>query len=126
MLKHHQQKKRYTSSKRKKISCKLKKSNPNRIPVIIEHSITGKVARFLIPDNAQLSMLLFHARKTLCGNIEIQKAIWILTANEEIIPCTNSIVGDLYDTHGDQDGFLYLWLSEENAFGKMHYFIFGK
>lgn len=102
-------------------STKIKKKYTERIPIICEKS--GKSGnnlpqiekfKYLVPKEFTIAQFMFVIRKRLDIN-DSQQAIFLFINGT--IPGTNSIISEIYETHKNEDGFLYINYSGENTFG---------
>ena len=93
----------------------------DRVPVIMEKSqknekdgipLLDKV-KFLVPKDVSVTQLMFIIRKRI--EIPPEKAIFCFINGT--LPPSSSLVSDLYQTHKNEDGFLYVEYSGENTFG---------
>ncbi len=93
---------------------------PDRIPVICERSnkatkdcpIIDK-NKYLVPRDLTVGQFIFVIRNRL--KLPAEKAIFLFIGG--MIPSTSSFINNLYETHRDEDGFLYITYSFENTFG---------
>ena len=98
-------------------SSALKNKYPDRIPVIIEKSKKDDPDidknKYLVPKYLNISEFLHIIRKRI--KIDSKKAIFIFI-NNTLTPM-NITMGDIYQTHKCNDGFLYVKYTLENTFG---------
>lgn len=95
---------------------------PERVPVIIEKLPGAQVngldkRKFLIPSDISISQLVWIIRKRV--HLESEKALFLFV--DKTIPSSSASVGEVYDEHRDEDGFLYVQFSGENTFGLTDY-----
>ena len=89
-----------------------------RVPVIIEPK--GKNAppidkrKYMAPRDLNLAQLVYVVRKRLSLRGD-QSLFFFYNNNTLVLP--SSSIGEVYNTHRDDDGFLYIGYSLENAFG---------
>ncbi len=93
---------------------------PDRVPVIMEKANAGKDdipaldrVKFLVPKDVSATQFTYIIRKRI--ELPPEKAIFIFVNNN--LPTSSSYISELYDTHKDEDGFLYMTYSGENTFG---------
>lgn len=103
---------------RQEEASKIINKYPDRIPVIVEkHNSCEydnlKKTKFLSPKNLTLGQFVYIIRQNI--KLKPEKAIFV-TING-ILPQTSSLIIDLYETHKDEDNFLYITYSSENTFG---------
>ena len=107
--------------KREEESKYILSKYPDKIPIIIERSHLKnaedipdiKKKKFLVPNDLQLSQLIYIVRKRI--NIEPHIAIFFFIDNE-IFP-SGELVKVIYDKKKDKDGFLYMTYTGESTFG---------
>ena len=104
---------------------RLKKSQtilekyPDRVPLIIQPSKTDRdsypidKSKYITPRDLTLMQLQQIIRKRV--RFPAEKALFMFI-NNKIYPIT-SLVGAVYDTNKDADGFLYVTYCQESTFG---------
>jgi GABA(A) receptor-associated protein len=109
---------------------RLKKSQtilekyPDRVPLIIQPSKTDRdsypidKSKYITPRDLTLMQLQQIIRKRV--RFPAEKALFMFI-NNKIYPIT-SLVGAVYDTNKDADGFLYVTYCQESTFGSAHAF----
>ncbi len=108
----------YSYEKRREVSGKIRDKYPNRIPVIFEKSLASKLPslpkrKYLVPDTMLVSQFIADVRKHMV--IKPSDAIFIFVNNT--LPSISMTIGQIYEKHQDEDGFLYMIYNGENAFG---------
>jgi len=103
---------------RKAEASSIRTKYPERVPVIIEKLAGSHVndldkRKFLIPSDISISQLIWIIRKRI--RIEPEKALFLYIS--KTIPSSSASVGEVYEEHKDEDGFLYVQFSGENTFG---------
>lgn len=97
----------------------IMKRYPNKIPVIVEKSKQAvdipdiDRTKFLCPDDLSVGQFIYVIRKRM--TIPPEKALFVFVNNT--LPMASQIMRDLYNTHKDVDGFLYMIYAGENTFG---------
>ena len=92
---------------------------PDRVPLIIQPSKTDRDAypidksKYITPRDLTLLQLQQIIRKRI--HFPAEKAMFIFI-NNKIYPIT-SVIGPVYDTNKDTDGFLYVTYCQESTFG---------
>lgn len=92
---------------------------PDRVPLIIQPSKTDRDAypidksKYITPRDLTLLQLQQIIRKRI--HFPAEKAMFIFI-NNKIYPIT-SVIGPVYDTNKDTDGFLYITYCQESTFG---------
>ena len=93
--------------------------HPDRIPVVVEcseqlqaiHPL--KKNKFIVPFELTLAQFIFVIRKHM--KLDPSYAIFVFI-NNTLHP-TTAIMGDLYASQKDEDGFMYLDVFQESTFG---------
>ena len=70
-------------------------------------------SKYLIPMDLTVGQFVYVIRKRI--SIPPEKAIFIFVNNT--LPPTAALMSTVYETHKDQDGFMYMMYSGENTFG---------
>ena len=99
-------------------SEKILKKYPDRVPIIIEKHKNSNISeidknKYLVPVNLTVGQLVYVIRRRL--KLEKETALFIFC--NDILPPTSSLVIDIYNEYKDDDKFLYITYSSENAFG---------
>ena len=106
-----------SEEKRKQESDNIRKKYPDRIPVILEkfdkRAPDLEKYKYLLPSDANLSLLLLHVRARI--KLNPNAAIFLTIQNE--ICNASEVLCKLYEEKKDKDGFLYITYSTENTFG---------
>lgn len=99
-----------------RIMCKYN----DRIPIICERAKSAgsdcpliDKKKYLIPIDLTVAQFVYVVRKRLKLNAD--KALFLFINGT--VPPNSHILSDLYHTHKDNDGFLYITYSLENTFG---------
>lgn len=111
---------RYSFEHRQKVSEKMRKEQPTRVPIIINRDSKNKtlkldVNKFLTPADITLSKFLLELRRHI-KSISSNTAIYLILENGTL-PSLSSLIGTLDTKHRNADGFLYFTCCEENTFG---------
>jgi GABA(A) receptor-associated protein len=113
-------KERTTLGQRVIESNKIREKFPGRIPIIVEkasrmHNDIPNIDKnkYLVPADLSFGQFLFVVRKRLCLNSD--KALFMFV-NNILIP-SFELMGTVYNTYKDTDGFLYMIYSGESTFG---------
>jgi len=101
-------------------STKMREKYPNTVPVIVEQP-QGTCTlppmdkkKFLVPKELQLGKYISVIRKRML--ITPIQAIFVFVGNN-ILPRHSDTMGNIYNAHKDEDGFLYITYNGENTFG---------
>ncbi len=101
-------------------SSEIMKRYPNKIPVIVEKARqavdipTIDRSKFLCPDDLTLGQFIYVIRKRM--TIPPEKALFVFVQNT--MPMSSQFMRELYYSHKDVDGFLYMTYAGENTFGE--------
>jgi|SaaInlV_100m_DNA_3_1039692.scaffolds.fasta_scaffold89042_2 GABA(A) receptor-associated protein len=112
-------KKENSLEKRSTESTRILLKYKNRVPIIIDVADSFKdqlkldKKKYLVPSDLNVSQFLYVIRKRL--ELQPEHALFIFFNNT--LPPTSQILGDLYKTEKDKDGFLYATVSLESVFG---------
>jgi GABA(A) receptor-associated protein len=96
------------------------KQHPDRIPVVVECSEALqsvhplKKNKFIVPHELNLAQFMFVIRKHM--KLQPTHAIFVFI-NNQLHP-TTTMMGELYATNKNEDGFMYLSVFQESTFGK--------
>ena len=112
-------KKKHTFDDRKAESTKIMSKYKDRIPIIVSkdpksHLKSMDKEKFLTPHDLTLGQFLFVIRKRI--NVDESQSLFIF-ANDSVMVPTSASLGQIYNDHKDEDGFLYLIYCSENVFG---------
>jgi|TARA_B110000259_G_scaffold188476_1_gene247912 GABA(A) receptor-associated protein len=110
--------KEHTFDKRKEESKRILEKYPDKIPIILEKQKNSDVPnidkqKYLVPNDLTIGQFVYVIRRRL--QIQQEKAIFIFIKN--ILPPTSELINVIYNDYKDDDGFLYVTYSGENAFG---------
>jgi len=92
---------------------------PDRVPLIIQPSKNDRdtypidKSKYITPRDLTLLQLQQIIRRRI--RFPAEKALFMFI-NNKIYPIT-SVIGTMYDTNKDSDGFLYITYCQENTFG---------
>ena len=125
----------FTHDKRLEVSSKIQQKFPDRVPVIVERSLTERTLpdimqrKFLIPSDATAGKLQHEVRKQIA--IAPHQAIFIFMENcggdggnntttttaQFTMPNASTTLSELYTRYHHADGFLYVTYTGESTFG---------
>ena len=108
---------RHSFEKRLEESRRIIEKYPNKIPVICER-ISNNVPevsrkKYLCPDDLSLANFMYVIRKRM--DLSPEKALYLFV-NDKMIPCSQ-LLGTVYSTEKNKDGFLYINYAGESTFG---------
>jgi GABA(A) receptor-associated protein len=106
--------------KRLNESIIIREKYPNRIPIICEKwgndteipNIDRK--KYLVPNDLSVANFMYVVRKRL--KLSSDKGIYLFI-NDKVMPTTSASLSQYYESHKDEDGFLYISYSGESTFG---------
>ena len=103
--------------KRMNISSKIiTQYNNFRIPIIVDcqKGLFINKNKFIVPNDITVSQFLYILKKRIITNE--CKSVYLLCNNKMLI-MTNTLL-NVYSEYKNDDGFLYIYIIEENTFGK--------
>eukprot|EP01120_Amphizonella_sp_Union-15-10_P007117 TRINITY_DN2368_c0_g7_i1.p1 TRINITY_DN2368_c0_g7~~TRINITY_DN2368_c0_g7_i1.p1 ORF type:complete len:126 (-),score=32.71 TRINITY_DN2368_c0_g7_i1:111-488(-) len=105
---------------RKEGAESMRKKYPDKIPVIVEKHPRGKgpelkKKKFLVPQEHTVARFISELRKHLDTSLSAESAIFLFIG--DVIPPSSALMSLVYESHRDEDGFLYIHYSGENTFG---------
>lgn len=109
-----------TFVERQNESAKVLLKHSDRIPVICERQASCTSLqevdkkRYLVPRDLTFGQFIYVLRKRMALNAS--QAIFLFTESGSM-PSSSHQLQQIYSTHADPDGFLYLRYSGENTFG---------
>jgi len=107
-----------TFEQRKAEAAKIRSKYPDRIPVVVEKAPNSQIAdidkrKFLVPNDISVAQFMWIIRKRI--QLPSEKAIFLFVG--KVLPQSSASMGQIYEEHRDEDGFLYIAYSGENTFG---------
>ncbi|XP_064610642.1 gamma-aminobutyric acid receptor-associated protein-like 2 isoform X2 [Liolophura sinensis] len=107
-----------SSEQRKAEASKIRTKYPERIPVIVEKVPKSQIQdidkrKFLVPHDISVAQFMWIIRKRI--QLPSEKAIFLFVG--KVLPQSSASMGQVYEEHKDDDGFLYIAYSGENTFG---------
>lgn len=91
---------------------------PTRIPIIVEkhercqfEEINKK--KYLVPKDMPMNQFVFVIRKRI--KLDPSQSLFVMVNNSLV--SSPELLGEVYETKKDTDGFLYMTYSSENTFG---------
>lgn len=106
-------------TERKDESKNIKNKYPQKIPIIVLPTTSKNLPKldknkFLVSKDLTTGQFLYIIRKRM--KLDSSKALFLFT-EKGTLPVTHEPLSVVYDTHENEDGFLYFQYSSENTFG---------
>jgi GABA(A) receptor-associated protein len=97
---------------------KISQKHPDRIPIILDRCQRCELPhvsknKYLVTKELTMSQFLFTVRRRI--NLKPSQSLFILV-NGQLVN-GGSPLSTIYETHKDEDGFLYMVYTSENTFG---------
>ncbi|XP_029644649.1 gamma-aminobutyric acid receptor-associated protein-like 2 [Octopus sinensis] len=113
-----------TLAERQAESSRIKRKYPERLPIIVEklprsHIQALEKKKFLVPSDLTVAQFMWMLRKKI--QLPSEKAIFLFVGR--MLPQSSANMGQVYQEHKDEDGFLYVAYSGENTFGLSNYIL---
>lgn len=111
--------KQHPLTRRRRLSQKLAESHPDRVPVVVhaQDPLQLDKTQFLCPNEMAVGAFMVELRNRLAVKPRSKDALFLLTDTGHTLPSAAQ-VSLVARAHADSsDGFLYLVLSREAAFG---------
>jgi GABA(A) receptor-associated protein len=104
--------------KRLSMSSTVLKKYPDRCTIIVAKKDGSDVKeidkkKFICPRDINLGQFIYAIRKKI--SLKPEKGLFIFI-NNQIYP-SNTLMGQLYEEHKENDGFMYVIYCLENTFG---------
>ncbi|KAL6207123.1 PREDICTED: autophagy-related protein 8C-like isoform 1 [Fragaria vesca subsp. vesca] len=111
-------KKQHALERRKAEALRIREKYPERVPVIVEKAVKSDVPdidkkKYLVPADLTVGQFGYVVRKRI--KLGAEKAIFTFVNN--VLPPQAALMSAIYEDNKDEDGFLYMTYSGENAFG---------
>ena len=99
-------------------SKKIVLKYPTRIPIIVEKDDKCKLnninkKKYLVPRDMAMNQFIFIIRKRI--NLESSQSLFVMVGDR--LTSSNMTLGEIYENHKYEDGFLYMIYTSENTFG---------
>ncbi|GAH29169.1 unnamed protein product [marine sediment metagenome] len=108
---------KYNIDSRYKLSQSVKRSQPGRVPVIIdrrsEKDPTLDKNKYLVPRDISVAKLIDEIRRST--EIDSKHALFFFSQGMLLTP--SRLIDQVYEKCKDRDGFLYIIYTRENTFG---------
>lgn len=101
---------------------KIKEKYPDRVPIFVLKSKHDKVLpninmnKFVVPSQITVGELMNVVRKRIAIGQDTSMFFFI---NESLLVCGTNSIGELYETHKNEDGLLLIYYCGENTFGNI-------
>ena len=112
-------KKQHSLEKRKEESKRIREKYEDRIPLIVLKDKKSNIPdidrfKFLAPHDITLGQFMYVVRKRI--KLDEQETLYFFV-NENVLVNSSQTMINIYNSHQDEDGFLYLTYCNENVFG---------
>lgn len=113
-------------AERQSASKRIRTKYADRIPVILQKDKESRLplltqSKYLVPDTLTVAELLYVARKRIkldpCQGLFFMAYENLDGKKVATMPETSQTMSILYNRCHDEDGFLYIYYTEENTFG---------
>lgn len=107
--------------KRKEESRNIREKYPDRIPCIVERAHSAKNTpmldkkKYIVPDAFTVGNFIYVIRKRI--KLAPEQAIYFYVNN--VLPLSTQTLGQVYEEHKGEDGFLAWVYACENSFGEI-------
>ena len=105
--------------KRKSECARVRERHPTKLPILVFRDKNSKNIdiieknKYLVPYDITFGQFSYIVRKKI--NLKPEMAMFMFVG--KLIPSTSQIICEIYDSHKEEDGFLYITYSGENTFG---------
>jgi GABA(A) receptor-associated protein len=112
---------RFSFEQRAAEASRIHTKFPGRVPCIVQKANRSKTVpaidkeKFLVPGDLTLGQFVYVIRKRIA--LDSDKALFVFVGNA--LPTTGSLMRELFHSHGESDGFLYLMYCGESTFGEI-------
>lgn len=108
-----------TLEQRAKEAQRVRAKYPDLVPVICERVKNSELPnttrrKYLVPQSLTMGQFMYVLRRRI--NLDANRAMFLFLEGNTLAP-TAELVSSLYESHKDDDGFLYMEYSGENTFG---------
>ena len=99
---------------------RLLQTSPSKVPIIFEKHAKAKMStekpdiKFISDRNIKLGFFIEQVRAILTLNEE--DALYFSCGNSSVLS-PDVVIGELYEKHKEEDGYLYIQFSEISSFG---------
>jgi len=97
---------------------RIRSKYPDRVPIIVEKFKNTSLPeidkkKYLVPNELSVAQFIYVIRKRI--RLEKEQSLFLFVGNS--LAQSNVSVGELYASHRDKDGFMYITYSAENTMG---------
>lgn len=107
---------------RQRDSQRLIDKYPGKKPIILQKSKSSEIPaidkfKYLMPTEMTVSQVINVIRKYFkTDQFDENTALYVIVQHS-FLPIVTTTIGELFEPHKDEDGFLYIFYSGENTFG---------
>lgn len=116
----------FTFEKRQNECINIRRKHPDRVPIIVDIDNSSVLrakdlplidkSKYLVPD-IPFSSFVHTIRKRMKLSESTAIFVHVQSGNSTVLPILSTNTFAIYDKYKDEDGFLYLTVTGENAFG---------
>ncbi len=111
--------KKFSFDKRRLEANRIIEKFPDKIPIIVEQGKSDKLpkidkSKFLVPQDITVGQFMTIIRKRI--KLSESDAFFLFVKNN-VLPSNSTTMVNIYESHKDEDGFLYMTYCGENVFG---------
>ena len=111
--------KKFSFDKRRLEANRIIEKFPDKIPIIVEQGKSDKLpkidkSKFLVPQDITVGQFMTIIRKRI--QLSECEAFFLFVKNS-VLPSNSTTMVNIYESHKDEDGFLYMTYCGENVFG---------
>lgn len=108
----------FSFENRQKESARILVKYSDKIPIICEKANQNNLPdmekkKYLVPNDITVGQFMYVVRQKV--NIKPEEALYLFIGGK--IVSNSALIGYIYETEKDADGFLYVQYSKENTFG---------
>ena len=111
-------KEKFELEKRIEESSRIMSKYPDRAPIVVERKDKTNLPeldkhKYLVPKEMTVGQFMYVIRRRL--KLKKEQAIFVFVDNK--LPVTSELIERLYDSHKNEDGFMYMIYAGESTFG---------
>jgi len=114
----------YSFDKRVQLAIKIRKSYPDKIPLIVEvaksnnnDDLNLSQTKYLVPIDSTMGQFLTELRKNLKLTSKDAIFLFVHTPKGDVLVPIGRPLGEIYENYKEPCGFLYITVAREAVFG---------